>query len=76
MDEKLIELARMCEELYGMSNKKYSDGVWEEKLWGQTGEERKKIPHVPMFFVAHFEATIILLITEVQIINSTKCIPW
>jgi len=33
--------------------------VWEEKLWGQTGEELKKIPHVPMFFIAHFEVTII-----------------
>jgi len=42
MDEKLTELARMCEELYDMSNMKYSDSVWEEKLWGQTGEELKK----------------------------------
>ena len=24
------------------SNKKYSDGVWKEKLWGQIGEELKK----------------------------------
>jgi hypothetical protein len=32
MDEKLIELSRKCEELYGMSNKKYSEGVWKEKL--------------------------------------------
>jgi len=34
-DEKLIELVRKCEELYDMSNKKYGDSVWEEKLWGQ-----------------------------------------
>jgi len=24
-----------------MSNKKYSDSVWEKKLWGQIGEELK-----------------------------------
>ena len=43
MDEKLIELVRKCEELCDMSNKKYSDSVWKEKLWGQIGEELKKI---------------------------------
>jgi len=32
VDEKLIELARKCEELYDMPNKKYSDRVWKEKL--------------------------------------------
>jgi hypothetical protein len=42
MDEKLIELVRKCEELYNMTNKKYSDSVWKEKLWGQIGEELKK----------------------------------
>jgi hypothetical protein len=42
MDEKLIELVRECEEIYDMSNKKYSDGVWKEKLWGQIGEQLKK----------------------------------
>ena len=31
MDEKLIELVRKCEELYDMSNEKYSDSVWKEK---------------------------------------------
>ena len=35
MDEKLIELVHKCDELYDMSNKKYSDSVWKEKLWGQ-----------------------------------------
>jgi hypothetical protein len=38
MDEKLI-LVRKYEELYDMSNKKYSDRVWKEKLWGQIDEE-------------------------------------
>jgi hypothetical protein len=43
MDEILIELVRKCEELYDMSNKKCRDNVWREKLWGQIGEELKKI---------------------------------
>jgi len=30
--EKLIELVRKCDELYDMSNKKYSDRVWKETL--------------------------------------------
>ena len=38
MDEKSIELVRK----YDMSHKKYSGSVWEEKLWGQTGEELEK----------------------------------
>ena len=42
MDEKLIELVRNCEDLYDVSNKKYSDSVWKEKLWGQIGDELKK----------------------------------
>jgi len=42
MDEKLIELVRKCGELCDMSNKKYSDSVWKEKLWEQIGEELKK----------------------------------
>jgi hypothetical protein len=42
MDEKLIELVRKCEGLYDISNKKYSDSVWKEKLWEQIGEELKK----------------------------------
>jgi hypothetical protein len=41
MDEKLKELVRKCEELYGMSNKKYSGSVWKETLCGQIGEEMK-----------------------------------
>jgi len=32
MDENLIGLVRKCEELYDMSNKKYSDSVWKEEL--------------------------------------------
>jgi hypothetical protein len=43
MDAKLVELGRKCEELYEMSNKKYSDSVWKEKLWGQIDEELKKL---------------------------------
>jgi hypothetical protein len=42
IDIKLIELVRMCEELYDMSNKKHSDNVWKEILWGQIGGELKK----------------------------------
>jgi hypothetical protein len=42
MDDKLIELVRQCEELYDVSNKKYSDSVWKEKVWGKIGEELKK----------------------------------
>ena len=61
MDEKLIELVCKCEELYNMSNKKCSDSVWKEKLWGRIGEELKKIGKVPVFFIAHFEVTVILL---------------
>jgi hypothetical protein len=30
MDDKLIETVRKCEELYDMSDKKYSDSVWKE----------------------------------------------
>jgi len=41
IDEKLIELVRKCEKLYDISNKKYSDSVWKEKLWEQIGEELK-----------------------------------
>jgi len=42
MDEKSIELVRKCD----ISNKKYSDSVWKEKLCGQIGEELKKIKQV------------------------------
>jgi hypothetical protein len=42
MDEKLIELVLKCKELYDTGNKKYSDSVWKEKVWGQIGEELNK----------------------------------
>jgi hypothetical protein len=42
MDEKLIELMCTCEDLHDMSNRKYSDSLWKEKLWGQIGEALKK----------------------------------
>jgi hypothetical protein len=41
MDEKLLELVRKCEELCGMSSKKYGECP-EEKLWGQIGEGLEK----------------------------------
>ena len=44
-----------------MSNKKYSDSVWNEKLWGQIGEEVKNSGKFQFFFNARFEVTIILL---------------
>ena len=49
-----------------MSNKKYSDNVWKEKLWGYIGEELKKSSNIQCFFIQHFEVTII---TEILIIN-------
>jgi hypothetical protein len=52
VDEKLTELVRKCEELYDMSNKKYSDCVWKEKLWEQIGEELKQ--SVTMIFYCAF----------------------
>jgi hypothetical protein len=51
MDEKLIELVRKCEELYDMTNKKYSDSVWKEKLWGQIGKELKKSGNLKCFLL-------------------------
>jgi len=53
MDEKLAELVRKCEELYIMSNKKYGDSVWKERLWGQIGEEVKKSGKYQCFFLLH-----------------------
>jgi len=67
MDERLIELVCKCEELcYDMSVMNYSDSVWREKLWCQIGEEMKKIRQISMFFIAHFEITIILLAQKFQ----------
>ena len=60
IDEKLIELVRKCEDLYDMSNKKYSNSVWKERIWGQIGEELKKSGKFEWFFIAHSEVTIIL----------------
>jgi len=36
-----MELVRKCEELYDMSNKKYSDSVWKEILWEKIGKVEK-----------------------------------
>jgi hypothetical protein len=60
MDEKLIALVRKCEELYGMSNKKYSDGVWREKLWERICEVLKSQVSFNVFLIEHFEVTIVL----------------
>ena len=65
MDEKLIEVVRKCEELYDMSNKKYSNSVWKEKVRGQIGDELKKSGKFLVFFIAHYEVTIILLLQEI-----------
>jgi hypothetical protein len=58
--KKLTELVRKCEELYDMSNKKYSDSGWKEKLWGQIGERLKKSGMFQCFFIVDFEVTTIL----------------
>ena len=46
---------------YDISNKKYSDSAWKEKLWGQIGEELKKPGKFQCSFIGHIEVTIILL---------------
>jgi len=56
MDERLIELVPKCEELYDMSNKKYGDSVWEEKLWGQIGEGLEKSGKFQCFFFFFFNS--------------------
>jgi hypothetical protein len=43
-----------------MSNKKHSDSVWKDKLWGQIGEKLRKSSKIYVI-VAHFEVNIILL---------------
>jgi hypothetical protein len=54
LDDKLIEMVGKCEELYDMSNKKYSDSVWKEKLWGQIGDGLKKSVKFLCFFNCAF----------------------
>jgi hypothetical protein len=54
MDKKLIAFVRKCEELYDMANKKYSDSLWKEKLWGQIGEELKKSGKSSVVFYCAF----------------------
>jgi hypothetical protein len=51
VDEKLTKLVRQCEELYDMPNRKYSDRVWKEKLWGKTDEELKKSRKFQIFLL-------------------------
>ena len=69
MDEKFLESVRKCKELHDMSNKKYIDNVWKEIFWGNIGEWLKKSGKFRYSFIAYFEFTIILLITEVITIN-------
>ena len=52
MDEKLTELVRKCEELYDVSDKKYSGSVWEEQLLGNIVEELKKYRKFQCFYCA------------------------
>jgi hypothetical protein len=52
-------------ELSDMSSKKYSDGVWKEKVWDQIGEELKKSGRFLVFFIACFEITIIQLLLKI-----------
>ncbi|XP_066964457.1 uncharacterized protein [Macrobrachium rosenbergii] len=42
MDEKLIELVRAYEELYDVSNRRYSDNIFKEKIWNRIGGELNK----------------------------------
>jgi len=56
-----IESVPKCEELCAISNKKCSDSVWKEKLWGKIGEELKKSVTFHCSFIAPIEVTLILL---------------
>jgi hypothetical protein len=51
MDEQLTEFVGRCEELYDMSNKKYRDAVWKEKVWGQICEELYRVQYSPSDFM-------------------------
>lgn len=42
MDEQLIEHVREYEELFDMSNRRYSDNLYKEKIWNRIGEELNK----------------------------------
>jgi hypothetical protein len=66
MDEQLKELVRKYEEIYDMSNKKYNDSVWKEKLWGQICEALKK---TGMFQLRILKLLSHSLVIEVVIIN-------
>ena len=68
-DENFIEFLRKYGELYDSSNKKCSDSVWEEKLWGQIGDELKKIRLTFSVFYCSFLSYYHSIIIEVLIIN-------
>ena len=42
MDERLIELVRGYEELFDMTNRRYSDNCYKDKIWKVIGEELYK----------------------------------
>ena len=42
MDERLIELVRGYEELFDMTNRRYSDNCHKDKIWKAIGEELNK----------------------------------
>jgi len=54
-----------------MSNKKYSDSVWKEKLWGQIGEELKNQVSSNVFYCT-FWSYYHSIITEFLIINKQR----
>ncbi|KAG7155598.1 Transcription factor Adf-1-like 2 [Homarus americanus] len=45
MDERLIEVVRGYEELFDMTNKKYSDNLHKDKIWKVIGEAINKPGH-------------------------------
>ena len=71
MDEKLTELVRKCEELYDVSDKKYSGSVWEEQLLGNIVEELKKYRKFQCFYCA-FWSYYHSIITELLVINKQR----
>jgi hypothetical protein len=57
-------LVRKCGKINDMSNKKYSDSIWKEKLWEKIGEKLKKsgkfqLSIMKYYQTAHIEVTII-----------------
>jgi hypothetical protein len=68
-------MVRKCEESYDISNKKYCDSVWKQKLWRQTGEELKNQVNSNVF-IANFEVTIILIISKQRKMHSVAVVQY